>query len=300
MMRAVLWMLLFWLVAYVMMELLGYPNLPARGQAMALLNQFLILTLVPAFLTLLFLVVELTARCSQLARRLDPTGSTDDASPCLAMAEPVHQTGQDSSQPPVAPPAKQIWPRKSVENLLPRVVDYDDMDPHGSGILAVNACMRAMLLAERSAAISPMVFYPLIILALLVMARARLFDGWNVPLGLIFVLVASFLVCCIVAWMLYRTAERVRDQTIESLNTCLLECHQAAGSPAAANGDAAPANGYAKLTEKQIELLIKRIRELRIGAFRPAWEQPVVAAGLLPLLSAGGLQLLQSLGVFGS
>jgi len=295
MLRAVLWMLSFWLVGYVMMELLGYPNLPARGQAMARLNQFLILTLVPAFLTLLFMVVELTVRCSQLAKQLDPAPRQDDRAACTSLKQNIDRASTGTPQSGEDEPAKQAWPHKAVENLLPRVVDYPNMDPHASGTLAIDAYMRAMLLAERSAAVSPLVFHPLVILALLVVARARLFDGWNIPLGLVFVLTASFVVCCIVAWILHRIAERVRAQTIDRLNTCLLEWEQ---TPSSASPDAESAF-RSELSDKQIQLLIERMRDLRIGAFRPAWEQPVVAAGLLPLVSAGGMQLLQSLGVLG-
>jgi len=310
MLHAALWAGVFFLVAYALMELLGYPNLPSRGQAMARLNQFLIFTLVPSFLLLLFLVVELTGRCIQLADRVKVYDS---------------------------------WPVKAVERVLPRFVRYSGKKEDNETLAArvVNACMKPSLLAERSAAITPLVFYPLSILALLIVARAGLFDGWNISVGLIFVLGASFLVCCIVAWTLHWAAERVRGESLAVLKNCLIERQGGGEAPpgsdaapdekrpdenathdeavdekarratgagnAKAQHDAAPEAGgpsssvpNTQPTESQIKSLIARIEELREGAFRPAWEQPVVVAGLLPFVSAGGVQLLYVLDILSS
>ena len=46
------------------------------------------------------------------------------------------------------------------------------------------------------------------------------------------------------------------------------------------------------LVESQLELLLRRIEELREGAFSPFSQQPVVRAMLLPLGSLGGTALL--------
>jgi hypothetical protein len=48
----------------------------------------------------------------------------------------------------------------------------------------------------------------------------------------------------------------------------------------------------------QLETMLRRVEELRDGAFSPFSQQPVVRAILLPLGSFGGTQLLEYLRAF--
>lgn len=146
-----------------------------------------------------------------------------------------------------------------------------------------DAWLRVQLVNERASGVSALVLPPLLVLALLVVARSGLFDGWGVPIPLVAVLSVSFAICVLNAWFLHTSAEAVRRRSLAVLQECLLETQRSAQKPA--------------LGDDQIQTVVREIESLREGAFVAPWERPVVVAGLLPLLSAGGLQLFQVLGL---
>jgi hypothetical protein len=247
-MRAALWSVVFLVVGTALMELLGYPNLPARGASAARLDQFLIVTVVPMFLLLLFLVADFNRLCARFNEFLKLDWE---------------------------------WPEPTQHKVLPTLAkpNADDSIRRRT----VSAWIKIQILAARTQAISPLVFLPLTVLVLLVVARSALFDGWGMPTGLVFVLATTFAICCLTAWLLHRTAEQARTQSLQQLRACLFERETR-------DPDEQP-------TAQQIKSLIERIETLREGAFVPIWERPVVVAGVLPLLGIGGLQLAQALGL---
>lgn len=252
--RALTWTATFWIIGVFLMEMLGYPGLPSRGAASAWLDRFVGYVLLPGFLVLLFFVADLTRLCERFSNALARAG----------------EAGR--------------WPDGVLENLLP-AIKPSQTDPEDSVRGRVlSAWVDIRLVAERTKAINPLVYFPFIVLALLVIARAGLFDDWDIPVGLIVVLVASFTICCISAGLLQRTASRVRERSIRQLQACLLEREQN-DKPGVAP------------TSAQIKHLIQDVESLREGAFVPLLEQPFIAAGLLPFASAGGLQLVQMLGL---
>lgn len=250
--RALAFAIAFMLIGFVLMETLGYPALPARGQVALFLGQFLIYTAVPAFLLLLFFVTDttrLTIQFNNALRERDrgwfwPDGLQDSA---LRRA---------------------LSPMDARDEVARRVVD---------------AWLRVRLVSARTGPVSALVLPPLVVLALLVVARSTLFDGWDFPIGLVLVLSVSFAICVLNAWLLHTSADAVRRDSVRLLRDCKLE---AQGSKPTST-----------LTPDQIETLIGEIESLREGAFVPPWERPVVVAGLLPLVSAGGVQLFQLLGL---
>jgi hypothetical protein len=147
----------------------------------------------------------------------------------------------------------------------------------------LDAWLDARIVAERTKAIAPLVYFPFVVLALIVIARWDAFDNWDMPVGLLVVLTVSFSVCCFSAAFLQRTANRVRRRCIAQLQRCLL----------ARKGD----KGDWLPTTAQIEQVTDQIRTLREGAFVPFLEQPFFRAALLPFASAGGLQIVQMLGL---
>jgi hypothetical protein len=119
--RASLWAVMLLAVGIALMELLGYPNLPARGAAAARLDQFLILTLVPGFLILLLVVADLNRLCDRFCDRLD---------------------------------ADWFWPEKTVQKILPAMAKAWAVDnPIGRRVIGV--WIKVQLLVERSKAVSP-------------------------------------------------------------------------------------------------------------------------------------------------
>jgi len=139
----------------------------------------------------------------------------------------------------------------------------------------------AQLLADHTDAIARLIFFPLILLGLLFLARSPLFDNWAPDNVVIVVLVTYLLWTIAMASMLNVSAEIARRGALEAMRRDLLWLQ--------GSGEA-----YRPLAER-FPSLIKQVEDLRKGAFAPFFEQPLVRAVLVPLGGAGGLQLLELL-----
>jgi hypothetical protein len=139
----------------------------------------------------------------------------------------------------------------------------------------------ARLLADHTDAIARLIFFPLILLGLLFLARSPLFDNWSSANVVIVVLVSYLLWTIAMATMLNISAEMARRTALEAMRNDLLWL-QGSGEK------------YRLLAER-LPSLITQVEQLRKGAFAPFFEQPLVRAVLVPLGGAGGLQLLELL-----
>jgi hypothetical protein len=137
------------------------------------------------------------------------------------------------------------------------------------------------LIARHSAAMGPQILLPFVLLALLLVARSRLFDNWH--LGDIVLVVFSVMItwAVVIAALLKHGAERSRTHALERMQADLVWLKGAGGR-------------WADLAERY-PALIEQARGLKGGAFAPLFEQPIVRAALVPLGGAGGVQLLDLL-----
>jgi hypothetical protein len=137
------------------------------------------------------------------------------------------------------------------------------------------------LLAEHTAAIGPLIVFPFVLIALMIIARSRLFDNWQIG-GSLLIMFAGFVLWSIaVAVLLSYGAERARRTSLDRMQSDLIWL-KGAGAACQPLAD-------------QFARLIDQVRTLRQGAFAPFFEQPAVQALLVPLGSAGGLQLVEYL-----
>jgi len=129
--------------------------------------------------------------------------------------------------------------------------------------------------------VSPIIYYPFLVLCLMILARSPLFDNLGTPYQLMVVFGVSGLYAAACAFKLRDVAECARSMALERFTHLLVKAKGQAGAPAVAS---------------QIEIMMREIQSLRRGAFAPLTEQPVVRALLLPISSAGGLTLFRYLG----
>lgn len=127
-----------------------------------------------------------------------------------------------------------------------------------------------LFVAQRTEAVAPLIWYPLIVLVVMFIARSSFFANWTWPLSLILIFSINAMWAFGSAIFLRRAAEQLRESAISNLE--LLR-----------------ASSYA-LEEKRrtFDELIAEIRGLKKGAFAPLSEQPFIRAILLP---GGGLGL---------
>jgi hypothetical protein len=135
-------------------------------------------------------------------------------------------------------------------------------------------------IVRRTRVIGQLIYYPFIVLSLMLLARSSFFDDWNSPPSVYIVATLCYAVVlgCVLA--LRRSAEASRRQTVERLRNAVLR----------ARGDK-DAAGLAS----QLDLLRDRAERLSEGALAPFSRQPLLRAVLLPLLTFGGSSLFDYL-----
>ena len=135
---------------------------------------------------------------------------------------------------------------------------------------------KLQLIARLTSRIESFVYYPAVLLTLMLLARAEYLDNWDFPIGLAAVIGISVLYVIASAICLRRAAEEARRSVVRELTD-----RRFAGAPALS-----PANA---------RLLLERIGAIREGAFRPYPEHPVFRAFALPSGAYGGVLLLELL-----
>lgn len=147
--------------------------------------------------------------------------------------------------------------------------------------------------AMRTRVVGHLIYYPFIVLSLLLLSRSPLFDDWHTPLGS-FLLAAGFaLIALSCAIALRIMAERSRHHAGEALRnelvraagnrTPMLPVHQRAE------------DSSSQPSTRQLELLLDRVENMKDGAFAPFSQQPLLKAFLLPFATLGGTSLLDYL-----
>ncbi|MGD2083142.1 MAG: hypothetical protein PVF91_09260 [Chromatiales bacterium] len=136
---------------------------------------------------------------------------------------------------------------------------------------------KVQLIGDRTAAVSKLVYYPVLIILLMLLAKSTYFDDWGFPQALAVVVGLNFLIAFVSAVRLNQVAERIRDRILDQLQKQQLRL-VATGNGRSEQPEESPA---------EIGELIGQIRGLQVGAFRKPWDQPIVRATLLLLGGVG-------------
>jgi hypothetical protein len=246
-------------VAMFVVRLMGPAESPYRGSVAVHLEPALRHLGVFAALFLVFFVVDATVFCYQLVSE-------------LRKKLPAHE----DSAPEVAPGERgeTRWPKQTLEKYAAKLgIDERYLDDW----------ITMHFVARRTQAVARLVYYPFIVIALMVLSRSALFDNWSTPIGLVIVVTSSVAIVMACAILLRLAAERLRRRAVWRLtNTKVkLKAQGAADSKVA----------------DQIDVLIGQIRAFDTGAFAPYSQQPIVKAVLLPLTSYGGAALVEYLSI---
>ncbi|MGH8501028.1 MAG: hypothetical protein ACREVE_00880 [Gammaproteobacteria bacterium] len=179
--------------------------------------------------------------------------------------------------------------RRFITHLVRRVSDYPQQtlnkfaDEHKLTVRErptdLADWLDVQLIANRTRAVSALIYGPLIILALLWVSYSHIFDGWHRPpmLYLFLLIPAVLVVGSQIA--LRNEAEKGRRRALDRMD------HKLSGAHAADD----------KGRIEQLKLLIDEIKTTQDGAFRPLSQQPFLRAMLLPFAGIGGIQALDYL-----
>jgi hypothetical protein len=136
------------------------------------------------------------------------------------------------------------------------------------------------LMAEHTLAIQRLIYFPFIILFLVIVSRSTLIDNWRTPVGLFIILSINLAYAVSCAYFLRNAVEDARQKAINKLTGKLINakgCH----------------DENSKCVVSQLETLIESIKSMRAGVFSPFTQQPLVRAILVPLSGYGGIALIE-------
>ena len=137
------------------------------------------------------------------------------------------------------------------------------------------------VVARRSTPVARLVIGPFVVLALLVVARSRLFDNWSLTPAIAIGVCFYVAVLIGLTLLLKRAAETTRRHAIASMQADL-RWLAGSGKP------------LSDLVEPY-KRLIASVENEQGGAFAPFFDQPLLKALLVPLGGAGGTQLFDYL-----
>jgi len=184
----------------------------------------------------------------------------------------VHATLLDTRFTYLLSQGKTDWPDDVLKMHQP------DSSPRGQLPGFTREYLDILLIAERTRAVTRLIYYPLIIISLLILCRLPIFDAFDWPP----VLVASSAfyvgVSCGCVFILRRVAEHARKAALSRLEGQL--------RTARAEGP--------KLRRKAIAEMVEEVEKIDVGIFAPITRQPVIGALLLPSATAAISALLQN------
>ncbi len=247
-------------VGFSLLFIFGFPNTPYRGEASRLANILVQLFCVPVFLVLGMMVLDATWRSADLITRLARSIS--------------------------------VWPEQTLRQFGLRqetsrlgVIDDNALDKLRNELRTqdkyhLDEWIDIQFIAAHTKVVGKLVYYPSIILVLMIFARSKIFDNWDMPIGLalIFLLSGGLTLGC--ALYLRRAAERTRQVVYGQINDILIEL-------------SSRPEEVARMLEKQVAIVLNQIQKINEGAFLPLSQEPAVQALLLPFGGWGGVTLLE-------
>ena len=136
-------------------------------------------------------------------------------------------------------------------------------------------------IAERTAVIGHLIYYPFVIVFLMAVARHPYFDHWDLPMGLAILIFLNIAYAFGNGVALRRSAEQARRAALAQLNARLLPLDDQ--------------NPTEKESKRHIERAIDAIKNNRKGAFMPLAAHPIVGAIALPSGGYGFILLAEYL-----
>jgi hypothetical protein len=239
-------MLLFWAALFLIFD---HPSAPTRGDVSLYFYRSITFLLVAATLFLIFFVADTTRLSYQLIKAFRKKST--------------------------------IWPVEAVHKYGERL-GFKPLDGDRLGLehRCLDEYIDLIFISKRTKCITNLLYYPFLIVALIVISRSQLFANFGLSIPDLVTVGIGVLVVVACAVALRLSAEDSRKKARQRLNDQIA---------AARNLDD---HG---LLAAQLEMVLRRIEEMRDGALSPPSQQPLVRAMLLPLGSIGGTTFLEYL-----
>ena len=172
--------------------------------------------------------------------------------------------------------------KKLFTETIPRVEGSDPPDTPDlpNSILAMlNGPISLRFIARRTDAVDELIYFPLGILSIALLSRAKVFDNWGFPLSLTVLFIYGALYILLKALQVQREAKKRKKELMDQLETQRIYCN---------------ALGQEK-EQGFLKLLIEDTQNFKKGAFMPLGEHAFYKALLLPFSGFGGMAVLEYL-----
>lgn len=143
---------------------------------------------------------------------------------------------------------------------------------------------KTRLIAALTSAVGQCLWYPFLVLFLLIMSRNSVFDNWDWPLALVSLCVFLVAATLLSGWLPRRSARFARRSALQLVNA---ERDKLSRS-SVGSGKADPRLAY-------LDHVIDEINAIRTGAFSSVAESPILGAPLIPVGLYGLTELLATL-----
>jgi hypothetical protein len=266
--------LAYFALAYSLFEMFDRPIAPTRSDLCASVEQFIQRFTVFSMLFLVFLSLDATRLCQRFIRNLY------DEFECELDYEQVGRPGHPSGG-------------AVIRKRCGRRADWSAVkagpaaDGRGMEEEDVREWLNIRLIAMRTSVVGKLIYYPFIVMLIMIVARHGFTDNWRWNLPLLLVISLSFLAATASAFFLRGAAEKARRTSVERLRDQLTKVWS--------KGASETNRAQRERRARQLEITIADVENMKEGAFSPPWQNPVLRALLIPLGGAGSLALIDQL-----
>ncbi|SER28222.1 hypothetical protein SAMN05421690_101645 [Nitrosomonas sp. Nm51] len=218
------------------------PGIPARGAASHRVNELILSAVVLLYLVLIFTIADITHLSSHFIMLLRKN--------------------------------EVMWPREVLDIYINKYGVSQNED------LAKNK-LKMDMISRLAGDVNSFIYYPFMILFLLILSRSHYFDNWHYTPLLFMIISFTAVIALGSAIRLRKAAINARDDYLEKLNFCYW---QSIARDAQQKNDA---------MHHGIRLLTEEVKNLNTGPFQPIGRHPIVLSLLMPLGSVGGLYLIE-------
>ena len=154
------------------------------------------------------------------------------------------------------------WPSQNT------VKNFRFQSPANNSLTNIQQSLR--FCGQLTEGVGKLIYYPFIVVLVMILSRSSFFDGWDFPISLLIVIGSSIGLAIFSAFHFRQSAEKARRRVLQELDSLLNACSD---SPRKA----------------QVQQVIRDVQTFKKGAFCPFAEQPILKAFAIP---SGGYFLM--------
>ncbi|MCA9458537.1 MAG: hypothetical protein KC587_17855, partial [Nitrospira sp.] len=218
------------LFAFPIFILIGFPTTPCRGETCFNWDKAILFLSVVTMWLLVFFVVYVTRLCAR-------------------MVDWVLQPGVEW---PPRNSAREPWFHSARKDAL------------------ANIQHSLWFCGQLTEVVGTLIYYPFIIVLVMIVSRSSFFDDWDLPISLLIVIGSNIGLAVFSAFHFRQTAENARGRVLNTLSSMLSTNSSSPG-------------------KAQVQKVISEVQNFKKGAFCPFAEQPILKAFAIP---SGGYFLM--------